>query len=231
MKISNIITIFTVCLLCKLYQINAEKIGKIFDVNELETYEDAIDALETNEKNYKDYMDLKKNLKKFNVDDFKCNTSFKNKCVINEHVFEQINFINDTVVNKTSLENGNKRKFSIFVNNIKTINYIHYSYSNELQKYNDDIYFTEYYPFPVELYSYVAYFKYEQDEETIIKISNYLDVSRHHAKNIIDHIRSLEEKLSEYDNDIQRNYVRNYRNINKRKNILWWHDMYYYFFG
>ncbi len=224
--------LFLLVLIVGIYTVLATKYGNLVNIETLETYEDAMEAIEVNEEEYQKYNSLQNNLNKFiNFNDYKCFTNLKKSCVINEDIFEQINFLNETIRNDTRLNSSDKKKFSTFVGNTKSINYLHYHYSKEFKRDENDQYFDEYQVFPVELYSYVGYFKYKQENETIIRISNYLDKTRHHAKNILDRITEIKNQLIEYNPETKKNYVRNYRNIRRRKNILWWNDVYYFWFG
>ncbi len=215
-----------------IYGILAYKYGNIYDTGNLENYEDAIDALEEIETDYKKFNKLNADLKKFiNFNDFKCFAGTKNKCLISDDVYKQIEFINGTITNNTILDSKDKKRFSAYVGNLKSINYLHYTYSKELKRPEGDQYFDEYLLFPVELYSYVGYFRYKQNDDSVIKILNYLDNTRHHAINIIDHIKNLKEQIDEFNPDIKKNYVKNYRNIRKRKQSLWWEGLFNYWLG
>lgn len=223
--------LFILTVFAGIYTIYAYKYGNVIKLDELETYDDAIDALENNEFEYNRFIKLKKDLDKFiNFNDYKCYTINKIKCLINEDIYEQINFLNETIRNEEAIATVDKKRFSTYVDNLKSINYIHYTYSSEFVREENDQFFDEYQSFPVELFSYVGYFRYKQDPESIIKISNYLDQTRHHAKNIIDKINIIKEKLDDFNPETRKNYVLNYRNIKKRKNVLWWNDVYNYWF-
>ena len=220
-----------IIILSILYGIFAYKYGNIYDVSNLENYDDAIYAMEEIEQDYNKFNKLSTDLKKFiNFNDFKCFTGIKTKCLINDDVYEQIDFINGTITNNTILEPRDKKRFSAYVGNLKAINYLHFTYSKELRKPEGDQYFDEYLMFPVELYSYVGYFRYKQSDDSVLKILNYLDNTRHHAKNVIDHINSLKEQIEEFNPDIKKNYVKNYRILRKRKQALWWEGVYNYWF-
>ncbi len=220
-----------IIILSILYGIFAYKYGNIYDVSSLENYDDATFALEENEHDYNKFNKLNADLKKFiNFNDFKCFTGIKNKCLINEDVYNQIEFINGTITNNTMLEPKDKKRFSAYVGNLKAINYLHYTYSKELKRPDGDQYFDEYIGFPVELYSYVGYFRYKQGDDSVLKILNYLDNTSHHAKNVIEHINNLKEQIDEFNPDLKKNYVKNYRNIRKKKQDLWWTEVYNFWF-
>ncbi len=207
--------------------INAYLYGNRINISEIETLEKIDEVYDRIYKELKEYKLHRNDLEKFNdIHDYKCfGEKYKKKCVINSDSYEHIDFVNYTIGNNTVLESKEKSLFNKYVNNFKSINYLHYK--NEFLLEDLDDFDDYYYQFPTELYAYGGYFRYTIDEESKIKILNYLDSTRTHLKNILDYINGTNQVLEHYNPDIIANYNINYRIIKKHRNKLWWYE----FFG
>ncbi len=213
------------------------RFGNIIDTNKIESTRDLYLISKQIQNDYTEYNSIRKNIKKFqNFSNFKCMKSkeyqYKDGCIVDENVFQQIEFVNNTVNNNTILEGKEKGKFNTFVANIKVINNIHYINSELIfnESLRNDQYFYEYHPFPTELYSFGGYFRYKFDENSIIKISNYLDVTYHHLKNIIDYLDTQKIMLSEHNPDTIKNFQINNKNFKNRRVLLWYQEIFWFLY-
>ncbi len=212
-----------------IWTINGYLYGNRINLNSLETVEDIDDTMDLLVKEYNEYNKHVRNMDKFVDHEYKClDNDTKLKCFINNESFKHIDYVNHTIVNSTQLDKTEKNRFNKMVNNFKTINYLHYKNSDlliHLDDFND-----EYNIFPTELYAFGGYFRYNFDEESKIKISNYLDNTRNNLKNIVDFIKETNKTLEHYNPDIHKNYKLNYRSIKKHRNRVWWTEMFGWIF-